>query len=297
MPSGEKHEVLLRLKAIELLAYWEGRVVTPQLIEWFGVSRQQASKDIKRYISEHNPDSLVHDPSAKAYVPTAAFQPVLTTGHINEYMSLLGGFSKEPVASTVETDTYVVGVQLPDRSVRPEVVRQVIKACRTKRSLKILYASMNNPNWHERIISPHTLVYTGFRLHVRAYCHLKNEFRDFLLSRIDRTPQTAYVEPKPIEDDTDWSELLTITLIPNNRLTPSQKALVERDFSMPEGRLQISVRKALAHYTLHRYQAAISEDEAGDERHFPLQLLTSDRSKLSPYLFDRAQTNQDEEGV
>ena len=61
--GAEKHEVLLRLRVIELLAYWEGRLVTNRLVDWFGVSRQQASSDIKRYMANHNPDSLVHDPA------------------------------------------------------------------------------------------------------------------------------------------------------------------------------------------------------------------------------------------
>lgn len=65
--ADEKHEVLLRLRAIELLAYWEGRLVTNRLMSWFGISRQQASSDIKRYISVHNPGSLYHDPGVKGY--------------------------------------------------------------------------------------------------------------------------------------------------------------------------------------------------------------------------------------
>ncbi|RLA53243.1 MAG: WYL domain-containing protein, partial [Gammaproteobacteria bacterium] len=40
--GAAKHEVLLRLRAIELLAYWEGRLVTNRLVAWFGISRQQA---------------------------------------------------------------------------------------------------------------------------------------------------------------------------------------------------------------------------------------------------------------
>ena len=283
--ATEKHEVLLRLKAIELLAYWEGRLVTPKLVSWFGISRQQASNDIKRYLSQHNPDSLVHDPSVKAYVPTAGFQPVLTSGHVNEYMSLIADFNGESMAYTLEVDANVVGVQLPDRSVRPEVVRELIRSSRARTSIKIIYASMSNPSWHERIISPHTLVYTGFRWHVRAYCHLKNEFRDFLLSRIDRTPQASEVEAPSVEDDSDWQEMITITLQPNQRLDNRQQALVEKDFGMPEGRLQLTLRKALAHYTLHRFQAAISQEDADNEKRFPLQLLATDRKKLSPYLF------------
>lgn len=54
---------------------------------------------------------------------------------------------------------------------------------------------------------------------------------------------------------------------------------------MPDGRLQISVRKALAHYTLQRYQAPITVDEAADVFKFPIIQLDLDRKKLSPFLF------------
>lgn len=283
--SAEKHEVLLRLRAIELLAYWEGRLVTNKLIDWFGISRQQASSDIKRYLSSHNPNSLIHDPSVKAYVPVAGFQPVLTTGHINEYMDLVSGLAFEYQTVTLETGANVAAVQLPDRAVRPEVVRELVKACRSGTSIKILYASMNNPSLHERVISPHSLVYTGFRWHVRAFCHTRSEYRDFILSRIDRTPQPVKQLAPPASDDKDWSSNLTLSLIPNTRLTEAQKTLVEKDYGMGDGRLQITVRKALAQYTLQRYQAAITEDEAANAAQFPIQLMESDRKKLNPFLF------------
>ena len=281
----EKHEVLLRMRAVELLAYWEGRLVTNRLIDWFGISRQQASGDIKRYMANHNPDSLIHDPSVKAYVPKPGFQPVLTKGHINEYLDMVSGLVSESMAITLETDINIASVQLPDRTVRPEVVREVIKACRASSSIKILYASMANPSWSERVISPHTLVYTGFRWHVRAYCHKRNDHRDFILSRIDRTPQAVDILAPPVEQDKQWNEVISITLVPNTQLTDGQKTLVEKDYGMPEGRLQLRVRKSLAHYTLQRYQAAITDEEIANSSQYHIQLMEQDRKKLYPYLF------------
>jgi Predicted transcriptional regulator len=283
--ATEKHEVLLRLRAIELLAYWEGRLVTNKLVSWFGISRQQASADIKRYLVKHNPNALVHDPSVKAYVPATGFHPVLTSGHINEYMDLIAGLSFNPMAITLEADINVTGLQMPDRSVRPEVAREVVKACRNGSSLKVLYASMDNPALHERIISPHTLVSTGFRWHVRAYCHTRKEYRDFILSRIDRTPQSVPIIAPPVKDDHDWNDVITLTIIPNTLLTDGQKFLIEKDYGMPDGRLQLTVRKALAHYSLQRYQAAITADHANNVNQYPIQLIETDRKKLSPYFF------------
>jgi predicted DNA-binding transcriptional regulator YafY len=284
--ADEKHEVLLRLKAIELLAYWEGRLVTNRLMSWFGISRQQASSDIKRYISVHNPGSLHHDPGVKGYVPLGDFQPVLTQGHISEYLHMISGLVSESVAVTFESEDHLAAVQLPDRTVRPEIVREILRACRARTSVKILYASMTNLVWSERVISPHTLVYTGFRWHVRAYCHKRGEFRDFILSRIDRTPKPSSEVSPDSARDMLWHEQILLTIVPNPKLNDGQKTLVERDFGMPDGRLQIAVRKALAHYTLQRYQAAITPEDANNEFKFPIVLLESDRNKLSPYLFD-----------
>ncbi len=282
---AKKYEVLLRMRAIEMLAYWEGRLVTNRLMGWFGISRQQASADIKRYLANHNPDSLVHDPAVKGYIPKPGFHPVLTTGHINEYFNMVTGLADDSTNVTLEIDSNFASVQLLDRAVRPEVVREVLKASRSEGSIKILYASMTNPVWNERIISPHTLVYTGFRWHVRAFCHKRMEFRDFLLSRIDRTPQPVSEKGSCLLEDTQWQETITLTLIPNDKLNDAQKSLVEKDYGMPDGQLQLAVRKALAHYTLQRYQAAITPEEAADEYKFPLQLLETDRKKLKPYLF------------
>lgn len=282
-----KHEILLRLKGIELISYWEGRLITSQLMEWFGISRQQASADIKHYLQLFNPGSLIHSPAAKGYVPVPGFTPAITAGHINEYMALIAGQGDLPLEQVLETHPSIASVQLPDRSIRPEVVRELIKACRNQGKVKILYASMSTPQLHERMIAPHTLVYSGFRWHVRAWCYTRLAYRDFLISRIDRTPKPSGAAEHGPESDQLWNEKTILTLIPNTLLNEAQKALVERDFGMPDGRLQITTRKALAHYTLQRYQAAITEAEASRVNEHPLQLHPDDRPKLKPYLFNR----------
>lgn len=39
------------------------------------------------------------------------------------------------------------------------------------------------PEAEIRLIAPHTLVYSGMRWHVRAYCDKNHDYRDFVLSR------------------------------------------------------------------------------------------------------------------
>jgi predicted DNA-binding transcriptional regulator YafY len=284
--TTDKHEVLMRMRAIELLAYWEGRLVTNRLVTWFGVSRQQASADIKRYLVNHNPGSMQHDPSVKGYVPVDGFTPVLSQGHINEYLDMVSGLASNTMAVTLETGAYLASVQLPDRSVSPKVVREVITACRLTSSVQINYTSMTSPEGVLRVISPHTLVYTGFRWHVRAYCHTKKDFRDFILSRIDGTPEVSLLVGEGIEQDRDWQHEITVTLVPNIKLTKAQQQLIAKDFGMERGWLKLTVRQALVHYTLQRYQAAITATEVDNELQYPLQLRGEDKGLIAQHLFD-----------
>ncbi len=280
-----KHQALLRYRAIELIALWEGRLITAQLIEWFGITRQQASADINRYNNELNPKSLLHSPSCKGYIPVNSFKPMFSTGHINEYLDLLTSNDAHPMNLVLESQPGVAAVQLPERSVRPEVVRELVKACRNNSSLKIHYSSMRNPAPHERVISPHTLIYSGFRWHIRAFCHHTQSHRDFLLSRITGTPQLSDEHAPSCQSDTAWNELIILQIIPNQHLSKAQQGMIARDYAMTDGRLAITVRKALAHYTLQRYQAAITDEECSRYSEHPIQLAPEDRQLLLPYLF------------
>lgn len=282
-----KYEVVLRLRTIELIALWEGRLITNQLSDWFGVSRQQASADINRYNSEINPNALIHDPAVKGYISAHGFKPVLSSGHINEYMALLDSLNNQPMAQLLEGNN-AVSVQLPNRAVRPEVVRAAIKACRQQLQLSIHYSSMENPQPRQRVIAPHTLVYTGFRWHLRAWCYSRQEFRDFLLSRIHHTPELQQSSDKNAEDDALWKTQIQLRLIPNLLLNTEQRALVAHDYAMDNQELTLHVRQALAQYTLQRYQAAISEDEAQLSKQYPLQLHPDDMHKLKSIGFNNS---------
>ena len=284
-----KYEALLRLRTVELIALWEGRLITNQLSDWFGVSRQQASADIQRYISEINPDALIHDPSVKGYVPSPDFKPVLSSGHISDYLNLLNSLNNQPMLH-VQESTAISMVQLPNRAVRPEVVREVIKACRQQRQLHIRYASIQNPIPSDRVIAPHTLVYSGFRWHLRAWCYKHSQYRDFVLSRIYGTPVLDKASEYNAEQDEQWQTTIELRLIPNVLLTVEQQALVAHDYAMSDQQFVLEVRQALAQYSLQRYQAATSEDEAKNHKTYPLQLHPEDMKKLRPHSFESSST-------
>lgn len=49
--------------------------------------------------------------------------------------------------------------------------------------------SFSTPDGETRLIAPHTLIYTGMRWHVRAYCERNRDYRDFVLSRFRGIPE------------------------------------------------------------------------------------------------------------
>lgn len=148
--------------------------------------------------------------------------------------------------------TNVLGV--PDRPIRPEVLRPLLKACRDGLRLETEYVSLNTPNVQIHLIAPHTLVYTDMRWHVRAYCEKNRQYRDFVLSRL-RGEQDLLDESQDTRElDEEWNTEVPITFIPDGRLNAAQQAIIETDFGMTDGPLVVPSRKALVKYGLRRYQ-------------------------------------------
>lgn len=87
-------------------------------------------------------------------------------------------------------------LEVPDRSVKPEVLRPLLKACREGLRLDCHYVSLTDPEAEPRLIAPHTLVYTGMRWHVRAYCEKNRDYRDFVLSRFRGLPELQDEPPR-----------------------------------------------------------------------------------------------------
>src|ERR1700681_4108528 len=65
-----------RLAFVEERLFWRGEVNRTDLVRRFGVSMSQASADIGRYLAL-TPPGVAYDKSAKRYVATDAFRPVL----------------------------------------------------------------------------------------------------------------------------------------------------------------------------------------------------------------------------
>jgi predicted DNA-binding transcriptional regulator YafY len=240
-----------RLEFIEFRLFWEGGINRSDIMERFGVSVPQASKDLSLY-EEKAPGNLVYDKRLKRYFASPAFKPVFLRPEADRYLAQLRSVSDqqaEPdetwLSSLPDTDAMPV----PHRRVDVDVLRAVLSAIRQQRAVEILYQSMNpvrpEPSW--RWITPHAFANDGLRWHVRAYCHIDKKFKDFLLSRCLECRGDAAPGAKP-DDDVFWRETFLVELSPNPALSQIQRSIIAQDYSMTRDRVSVPVRKALLYY-------------------------------------------------
>lgn len=277
-------DLLLRYRFIETLVLWEGRLTTRHLCDTFGIGRQQASKDINNYIRDVGPGNLAYDKFLKGYKPTPDFVPRVTLGLADEYLHLMAR-NNELMNVFESLSLNVANVEVlsqPVRDVTPDVLRPIMQAARQQRRLDVDYVSLNHPDREGRIIVPHTLVYTGLRWHVRAWCEKNSEYRDFVLSRFRETPEIMDESTHGIDADVEWNTKVLVRIAPDPRLTREQRDVVEADYGMRDGALEIHTRARLVTYVLQLLQIkpnALAEDPTAQ------QIVVENRSELAPWLF------------
>jgi hypothetical protein len=242
-----------RLEFIEFRLFWEGHVNRGDLMSAFGVSVNQASTDLNRYIGMA-PDNMNYDKSARAYVRGAAFAPLYLKPDASRYLaqlrSVADGILDRADAWIGQFPSYDAA-PTPVRGVNAKTLRSVIAAIRRSEAIEVKYQSLSRPEPRWRWIAPHAVGFDGFRWHTRAFCLTDQSFKDFLLSRIIETRGTKPSEAEP-ETDADWNEQVTLEIGPHPELSDTQQKVIALDYGMRGGRTKIKVRKALLYYALRR---------------------------------------------
>ncbi|MEX5502493.1 WYL domain-containing protein [Pseudomonas putida] len=277
-------DLALRYRLIETVVWWEGRLTTNHLIQSFGISRQQASKDINTYINDYASKNLVYDKQIKGYVPTRQFKPLFIDDSASAYLDLLNQNNERAphIEGLALAYAHTEVLKVPDRSINAEILRPLLKACREKRRLDIEYVSFNTPELEGRTIAPHTLVYTGMRWHVRAYCEKNRMYRDFVLSRFRGVPDLHdQLTENVIDLDVEWNTPVDVIFKPDERLTPAQRAIIEVDYGMTDGHLVVGSSQALVKYVVKRFGVNAN---VHDPRPEAQQLVLANRAQLKPWL-------------
>jgi len=278
-----KLDLYQRLRLIEMIALWEGRLTSNSLNEAFGIKRQQSSKDITYYRSIC-PGNLEYDTKLKGYKTTEHFKAKYTDGTLDEYLKFLS-FNKDAsshVSSITQVNTPIELVTPRNRVVDPEQIRKIIKACRNAERIDITYASKKDPLGKERMIIPHTLVTSGYRWHVRAYCEESGIYKDFILGRFLGDIETNDEKINhTIPEDDEWNTVIDLVIVPNPSYTEDQQKLFARERGMDGMRQVIKIRAPLAQYYL-QFMHIPFRDYSADMLH---SVILENLDDIKQYLF------------
>lgn len=240
-PADLPFTVRQRMAHIERCLFWKGELQRADLIERFGVNPAQAATDFSAYMAIA-PGNMDYNKSRKRYLPLAGFSPIfIQPTSLDDFVSI-----QSPV---IQAEVW----PLPQRQASSKTLQAVVNAIRQHEAIEVRYQSMTDPKPSWRWLSPHAFASDGDRWHVRAYCHRRKEFRDFVLGRIIGTRHTRQTDIVP-EQDADWHTIVTVVLKPNPALSEDQRTSVAAEYSMPRDQeLKLRLRRSMTFYLKARY--------------------------------------------
>jgi len=256
-----------RLEFIEFRLFWDGRVNRSDLVEFFGISVPQASADLGRYqeVADRN---LVYDKRAKSYLVTPEFKPVLLELDAQRYLAQLRLIANDILPKQESWLGWMppyATVPSIARRVDPLKLRKVLDVIRTGSAIHVEYQSLSRPDPLWRWLTPHALAFDGFRWHVRAWCHTRNRFQDFVFARM-----LSFGETKPdqinAEHDIEWQRFLTFRIGPHPDLETAKRKAIELDYGMHQGEISVETRISLSFYFMRRFGLDMDPNDVQPER-------------------------------
>ena len=235
-----------RLLFVERLLFWRGTINRRDLCDHFGISLPQATKDLVAYTTL-NASACQYDVRRKCYVASHKMQTVLQAPNFSEAMEMIG----TAMADAPEAGEFVLGFSRPSRVADQASHRKLSLAACQRACVEVAYWSVRSGESEKRWISPRAFGFDGLRWHVRALCQRDGVFKDFVVGRFQSVGRS---KPCPHADavDADWLESETLVIRPNPKLSANQRTALEMDYGMQDGKLQLTVRRAMRFYTLRR---------------------------------------------
>ena len=279
--GGPKWSQERRLEFIDFRLRWDGRLNRAALIDFFGISTPQASLDIAKY-TELAPGNLEYDRSGRVYLASAEFKPVFLTGqpsrYLNDLLATASGLI-EPEASFIGWQPPFAAVPIPGRVMSADILAALLKSMRDGSALKVSYQAMTRPEPTERLLSPHALAHDGYRWHIRAYCHSRNQFRDFVIARILSIGGTEPAVAPPFEDQ-EWQTMVKLVLGPHPGLAEGHRRVIELDYGMESGEVVLECRQALLFYLLKH----LGLDAGREVKPEAQQIILKNADEIAGYL-------------
>lgn len=261
-----------RLAHIEFRLYFLGEVRRQDIIKRFSVAPAVATRDFAQY-RELFPNNISFDGRAKRYVIGSDFHPAFT--HVPERVlaALSQGFGdgEGPLGGAL------LPCELPLVLNRPSmaVLAPIARAIHQQKAVRIKYQS-HSSGASKREIVPFALVNDGLRWHVRTFDRKSQEFRDFVLTRME-SPEVLDDSPVLKHElssaDNQWNRIVELDLVPHPRQLHPE--IIESDYGMTNGVLHIKVRAAIAGYILRHWIVDCSREHSLEGKEYRLWLRNS----------------------
>ena len=249
-----------RLQFIEWRLFWEGHINRSHLESQFRVSTPQASVDLRNY-REFAGGNIEYNATQKRYVASKKLKPQFLRVSANHLLlqlrALSNGVLRRDELWFSEMPAAAIAPEI-GRDVRAELLRRVLEAIRSQRALSVVYQSLTSSRWRD--IAPHAIAFDGHRWHARAWCCDRQEFRDFVLSRIERLGRLKPVTFDP-KYDLEWNRTTKLRLCPHPGLTEEQSQAIQRDYNMRKGVREVEIRLSLAYYFIRRMNLDLDDLE------------------------------------
>ncbi|RAS11702.1 putative DNA-binding transcriptional regulator YafY [Microvirgula sp. AG722] len=244
-----------RLAFIELRLRFMGSIRRQDLVTRFGMQEAAATRDIGLYktLAANN---IQYDAKAKTYLIGNHFSPLFSydTERVLAWLTQGIGDNAEPQPKTWIISDGPALLAKPDLNTLSAVTRAMYLDC----PLSMQYHSLSSGLTQCEIV-PFALIDTGLRWHVRAFDRKSQEFRDFVLTRIQQ-PKVLVGQPiaahEQCDQDAEWNRTVELELVPH----PDQPhpEITEMDYGMQNGVLRLTLRAATVGYTLRKWDVDCS---------------------------------------
>ncbi len=264
-----------RLAFIEFRLWFLGKVSRKDVLERFDIATAAGTRDLVLY-KELAPNNLIY--IGKSYQYDSDFKPIFQHQPERVLSALTSGFGDGERG----TDYTLLPNSVPARLNQPplRLLATITRAIHNRRPLKLIYHSMKT-GANPREIVPLALVDSGLRWHVRAFDRTKNEFRDLVLTRMEKLSEFNLGDKRheiqtheDLQFDKQWQEIVELNLVPHPS-HPHPESIM-RDYGMVKGALRVKTRAASAGYVLRQWQVDCSNKGTLSGAEFRLLLSNKD---------------------
>jgi hypothetical protein len=285
---GKTDTIHQRQAILKLLLIWEGRLNRGRLMELFDLGSNSASVWIREF-REQQQDWLAWDTKSRSFHATAAAYRAWRTSDpkhladassLAQYLAIVG---LPYAAADISPGRGGHVAAFPDLSTpSPQHFAVLSEAIRTGCAVQVTYRSMQSPEPHRRVISPHNLIRAGRRWHVRAFCDTHQDFRDYALGRIVDAKLLAATATRGEQDDKAWTARVRVRLVAHPDLTADQESVIRFEyFGNTSARVE-TCRGALVGYFIQDVRAAT---DVKKQRPPDYQLAVANLEEVKPWLF------------